>query len=89
MSTSKPWPFASRPPAIAGAMNRPLAIQPRPIQMIGAWRWKLLQEIERQDVVELDAVEGLALVIGVRHDRARALRGEEHQRDDEEIFAAS
>ena len=45
------------------------------------------QEVEREDVVELDPVEVFPLVIGVRHDRARALRGEEHQCDHEEIFA--
>jgi hypothetical protein len=31
------------------------------------------QEIERQEVIELHSVEGLAVVIGVGHDRARAL----------------
>ena len=45
------------------------------------------QEVERQDVVELDAVEGLPLIIRVRHDRAGALRCKEHERDDDEIFA--
>ena len=45
------------------------------------------EEIVRQDVVELDAVERLAIVIGVGHDRSGALRGEEHQRDHKEIFA--
>ena len=37
ISTSKPWPRASRPPAIAGARNSPAPIQATPIQMIGAW----------------------------------------------------
>ena len=45
------------------------------------------QEIEGQDVVELDAVEGRTVIIRMGHDRARALRGEEHQSDDDEIFA--
>ena len=45
------------------------------------------EEIVRQDVVELDAVERLAIVIGVGHDCSGALRGEEHQRDHQEIFA--
>ena len=36
-STSKPWPRASRPPAIAGARNSPAPIHDTPIQMIGDW----------------------------------------------------
>src|SRR6476661_5761749 len=45
------------------------------------------QEIEGQDVVELDAVEGRTVIIRMGHDRPRALRGKEYRSDDDEIFA--
>ncbi len=45
------------------------------------------QEVERQDVLQRDAVEAAPVVVGVRHDGAGGDLQQQHHRDDEEILA--
>ena len=45
------------------------------------------QEVERQDVVQRDAVEAAPVVVGVRHDRAGGDLQQQHDCDDQEILA--
>ena len=85
-STRKPWPRASRPPAIAGARKRPEPIQDTPIQTIGDWMWTSRRKLNG-DVVQGEPIEASLVVVRVRHDRAGGDLQQQDERDDQEVLA--
>ena len=70
-----------------GARNRPAPIHDTPIHTIGDLDVHVAQEVERQYVMQRDAVEAAPVVVGVRHDRAGGDLHQQHGSNDEKILA--